>query len=63
MDLLIDGKWNEVKGQFLQKYANLTDNDLIFEKGKEDEFFGKLEQKLGKTKTEVRQEIQELISA
>jgi len=40
-----------------QKYAQLTDDDLAFAEGKEDELLGRLEQKLGKTKEELRREI------
>ena len=40
-----------------QKYAQLTDDDLAFAEGKEDELLGRLEQKLGKTKEDLRREI------
>lgn len=49
----IKGKWNELKGQLKQKYAELTDDDLTCEEGKDDEMWGKLQQKLGKTKKEI----------
>jgi uncharacterized protein YjbJ (UPF0337 family) len=48
------GNWNEIKGKLMQKFAVLTDNDLMFEEGKKDEMFGKLQVKLGKTKEELR---------
>ncbi len=51
------GSWNEVKGKMKQKYAQLTDDDLAFAEGKEDELLGRLEQKLGKTKEDLRREI------
>jgi len=46
------GNWNEMKGKLKQKFAVLTDNDLMLEDGKEDEALGKIQQKLGKTKDE-----------
>lgn len=49
----IKGNWNEFKGKLKQKYAELTDDDLMYEEGKEDEMWGKLEQKLGKAKKEI----------
>lgn len=49
----IKGKWNELKGQLKQKYAELTDDDLTYEEGKDDEMWGKLQQKIGKTKKEI----------
>lgn len=49
----LKGNWNEQKGKLKQKFATLTDNDLMFAEGKEDEMYGKLEIKLGKTKEEL----------
>lgn len=54
MDKLeIKGDWNELKGKMKQAHGDLTDNDLEREEGKDDEFLGRLQQKLGKTKDEV----------
>jgi uncharacterized protein YjbJ (UPF0337 family) len=47
------GNWNEQKGKLKQKFGFLTDNDLMFEEGKEDEMMGRLQIKLGKTKDEL----------
>jgi len=49
----VKGKWNQQKGKLKQKFASLTDNDLMFEEGKKDEMLGKLQVKLGKTKEEL----------
>lgn len=49
----IKGNWNEQKGKLKQKFAVLTDNDLMFDEGKKDEMFGKLQIKLGKSKEEL----------
>ena len=54
------GSWNEVKGKLKQKYARLTDDDLTFAEGKDDELLGRLEKQLGKTKEELRMEIESL---
>ena len=43
-----------------QQFADLTDDDLLYEEGKEDELFGRLQQKLGKTKDEVTKFIADL---
>ena len=56
----IKGTWNEQKGKLKQKFAVLTDNDLMFEEGKEEEMFGKLQIKLGKTKEELHKIFAEL---
>jgi uncharacterized protein YjbJ (UPF0337 family) len=54
------GNWNEQKGILKQKFASLTDDDLLFAEGKKDEMFGKLQVKLGKTKEELEKLISEL---
>ncbi len=54
------GKWNELKGILKQKYADLTDDDLLFVEGKEDELYGRIQQKIGKTKEEIKKMISEL---
>jgi len=54
------GSWNELKGKLKQQYGNLTDDDLVFAEGKEDELLGRLQKKLGKSKDEVRQMIGKL---
>lgn len=56
----LKGNWNEQKGKLKQKFAALTDNDLLFEKGKKEEMLGRLQVKLGKTKEELRKIIEEL---
>jgi uncharacterized protein YjbJ (UPF0337 family) len=56
--LEFNGSWNEVKGKLKQKYARLSDDDLAFTEGKEDELLGRLQQKLGKTKEDLRREIE-----
>ena len=58
--LTIKGNWNEIKGKLKQKYGDLTDDDLVFAKGKEEELYGRLQQKLGKTKDELKKEIESI---
>ena len=50
----LKGNWNEIAGKLKQQYADLTDDDLLFKEGKEEELLGRLQQKLGKTKEELR---------
>jgi uncharacterized protein YjbJ (UPF0337 family) len=49
----IKGNWEEQKGKLKQKFAILTDNDLLFAEGKKEEMIGKLQIKLGKSKEEL----------
>lgn len=54
MDKLeIKGKWNEIKGKVKQAYGDLTDDDLAYEEGKDDELLGRLQKKTGKSRDEV----------
>ena len=55
----LKGNWNEIKGKLKQKYGQLTDDDLVFAEGKEDELLGRLQKRLGKSKEDVRREIEE----
>lgn len=59
-ELLLKGNWNEIKGKLKQKYSDLTDDDLIYAEGKEDELLGRLQKKTGKTKQELKEEINKL---
>jgi uncharacterized protein YjbJ (UPF0337 family) len=56
--LQLKGSWNEVKGKLKQRYAQLTDDDLTFAEGKDEELLGRLQQKLGKSKEDLRKEIE-----
>ena len=58
--LKLKGNWNEVAGKLKQKYANLTDDDLLFKEGKEEELLGRLQAKVGKTKEQIRKIISKI---
>ena len=60
LKLKLKGNWNETKGKIKQAYGDLTDDDLKREEGKDDEFIGRMQQKLGKTKDEVIKWIENL---
>ena len=58
MDKLeIKGRWNEIKGKVKKAYADLTDDDLIYAEGQEDELLGRLQKKTGKKRDELVKEI------
>lgn len=50
----IKGNWNIIKGSLKQKYAELTDDDLKYEEGQEDELLGRIQNKIGQTKEDVK---------
>lgn len=56
----LKGNWNQVKGKLKQKFAMLTDSDLLIIDGKHDEMIGRLQVRLGKTKEEIHKLIAEL---
>ncbi len=58
--LNIKGNWQIIAGKLKQQYADLTDDDLLFVEGKEEELLGRLSKKVGKTKDEIRDEISKL---
>jgi len=51
--LRIKGNWNELKGRIKQKWGDLTDDDLTYEEGKDDELIGKIQKKTGRTQEEI----------
>lgn len=56
----LTGNWNETKGKLKQKFATLTDDDLLLVEGKQDEMIGRIQKKLGKTKTQIHELISQL---
>lgn len=56
----IKGNWHELKGKLKQKYAELTDDDLLYVEGQEEELYGRLQQRLGKTRAEVEEILDDL---
>jgi uncharacterized protein YjbJ (UPF0337 family) len=58
--LQLKGSWNEVKGKLKQKYADLTDDDLLLVEGKEDELLGRLQKKMGGSIDSVKSTINSL---
>ena len=57
---IFKGNWDKMKGKLKQKYADLTDDDLLYFEGKEDETLGRIEKKLGKSREEVERILRDL---
>lgn len=51
--LQVRSRWNEVKGELLKRFGQLTDDDLFFREGHEGELMNRLQRKLGKTKADI----------
>lgn len=56
-NLKLKGNWNELKGKLKQQYADLTDDDLTYAEGKEDELLGKLQKKTGRAKEDLKKDL------
>ena len=50
----VKGNWNQIKGKIKEEYGEVTDDDLAYEEGKEDQMLGRLQEKTGKTKQELK---------
>jgi uncharacterized protein YjbJ (UPF0337 family) len=51
--LQFKGEWHELKGKLRQKFAELTDDDVNYAEGQEEELLGHLQKKLGKNQQEI----------
>lgn len=51
--LSLKGDWNDLKGLLKAQYGDLTDEDLTYLDGQEDQLVGNIQRRLGKTKKEV----------
>ncbi len=60
-DLNWKGNWNQLKGKLQQQYGELTEDDLSFVEGKENELLGRIQNRLGKEKEELMSEFKEMI--
>ena len=57
--LTMKGDWNVMKGKLKQKWANLTDDDLQYVQGKEDELLGRIQKRTGQTRDAVEQALKD----
>jgi uncharacterized protein YjbJ (UPF0337 family) len=56
----IQGNWNMVKGKLKEKYAKLSDDDLMFEEGQEEQLLGRIQEKTGESKDKIKEFIDSL---
>lgn len=50
----LKGNWNQIKGSLKEQYGELTDNDLAYEEGKEDQLLGTIQKKTGQAKSDIK---------
>ncbi len=58
---IVKGDWNVAKGKLKQKYGQLTDNDLTYEKGREDELIGRIQKRVGENRDEVERYVRQVL--
>ena len=54
------GNWNVVRGKLKEKYGELSDDDLTYAEGQEEQVIGRIQQKTGKSKEEISRFINSL---
>ena len=57
--LELKGNWNIAKGKLKQKYADLTDDDLRYTEGKQDELVGRIQKRTGQAKEAIEKALDE----
>ena len=57
--LELKGKWSISKGKLKQRWAKLTDDDLLYVEGKEDELVGRIQKRTGETREAVERALRE----
>lgn len=62
MNRELKGSWKELKGKLKKRYAILTDSDLLYEEGKEEEMLGRLQRKLGKSREDIDKIIEDIMT-
>ena len=60
--LKIKGDWNITKGKLRQKWAQLTDDDLTYAEGKQEELFGRIQKRTGETREAIEKAVKEFSS-
>ncbi|MBN8246201.1 MAG: CsbD family protein [Verrucomicrobia bacterium] len=58
--LTLKGNWNVAKGKLKQKWAQLTDDDLQFVEGKEEELLGRIQKRTGQTREAVEKAVRDV---
>ena len=51
----LKGNWQMIRGRLKQQYGNLTDDDLAYTEGKEEELLGRIQRRIGKSREEIKQ--------
>ena len=61
--LEVKGNWNIAKGKLKQKWAKLTDDDLRYVEGAEEELFGRIQKRTGENREAIEKAVHEALTA
>jgi len=59
---VLQGQWNQVRGQLKKKWGQLTEDDLKFANGNIDQLVGRIQHKTGEAREAIESFIDELTS-
>jgi len=61
--LQVKGDWNVAKGKLKQKWAKLTDDDLSYVEGKQDELIGRIQKRTGENRAAIEKAVHEALES
>ncbi len=61
--LQLKGDWNKLKGAVKEKWAELTDDDMLAIEGKKDSLIGKVQERYGYHKEQAEKEVKDFMDA
>ena len=59
----VEGNWKQVKGNIKEKWGKLTDDDLTVINGRRDQLEGKIQERYGIAKDQVKKDIDDWYSS
>ncbi|MEP2775486.1 MAG: CsbD family protein [Luteolibacter sp.] len=57
--LTIKGDWNILKGKLKQKWGDLTDDDLDYVEGQEEELVGRIQKRTGERREAIEEALED----
>ena len=59
----IEGNWKRAMAEVKQKWAKLTDDDILLIRGKRDQLIGKIQERYGIAKEAAEEQVDQFIRA
>lgn len=61
--LQLTGNWNQLKGTIKEKWADLTDDDMLAIEADNDKLIGKIQERYGIRKEEAEKQVEAYLNA